>query len=176
MSDLSDPWEIICERAGLEDMRRHGCRHSYACRALALGESPPMIGRLLGHTQVETTARYAHLAQESVRDSAIRVAESIAGDLLQGIRAVKPSRGSGVVGSMEVSASALKSLVGPYCLRRCLLLIFQAKEFPNPLNAVHLSSIATDVRARFERSHKGVMPRLGSNAVCGNRCMVASNV
>ena len=43
-----------------------------------------MIGRLLGHTQVETTARYAHLAQDSVRESAIRVGDSIASDLLAG--------------------------------------------------------------------------------------------
>ena len=35
-------------------------RHSFASRALALGESLPMIGKLLGHTQVQTTARYAH--------------------------------------------------------------------------------------------------------------------
>ena len=43
-----------------------------------------MIGRLLGHTQVDTTARYAHLAEESVKESAARVADSIAGDLLAG--------------------------------------------------------------------------------------------
>ena len=82
MRNLNDPWEIICERAGLEDMRLHDCRHSYASRALALGESLPMIGRLLGHTQVETTARYAHLAEDSVKESAVRVADSIAGDIL----------------------------------------------------------------------------------------------
>ena len=82
MRNLNDPWEIVCERAGLEDMRLHDCRHSYASRALALGESLPMIGRLLGHTQVETTARYAHLAQDSVRESAVCIAESIARDLL----------------------------------------------------------------------------------------------
>ena len=81
MRNLNDPWDIICERAGLEDMRLHDCRHSYASRALALGESLPMIGRLLGHTQVETTARYAHLARDSVRESAVRVADSIAADI-----------------------------------------------------------------------------------------------
>ena len=84
MRNLNDPWEIVCERAGLEDMRLHDCRHSYASRALALGESLPMIGRLLGHTQVETTARYAHLAKDSVHDSAVRVADSIAADILDG--------------------------------------------------------------------------------------------
>ena len=82
MRNLNDPWDIVCERAGLADMRIHDVRHSYASRALALGESLPMIGRLLGHTQVETTARYAHLAQDSVRESAMRVAKSIAADFL----------------------------------------------------------------------------------------------
>ena len=82
MRNLNDPWDIVCERAGLTDMRLHDCRHSYASRALALGESLPMIGKLLGHTQVETTARYAHLAEDSVKESAARVADSIAGDLL----------------------------------------------------------------------------------------------
>ena len=82
MRNLYDSWEIVCERAGLKDMRLHDCRHSYASRALALGESLPMIGKLLGHTQVERTARYAHLAQGSVKESAVRVADSIGGDLL----------------------------------------------------------------------------------------------
>ena len=82
MRNLNDPWDIVCERAGLEDMRLHDCRHSYASRALALGESLPMIGKLLAHTQVETTAWYAHLAQDSVKESAVRVADSIASDLL----------------------------------------------------------------------------------------------
>ena len=84
MRNLNDPWEVICKRAGLEDMRLHDCRHSYASRALALGESLPMIGRLLGHTQVETTAKYTHLTQDSMRDSAARVADSIAEDILPG--------------------------------------------------------------------------------------------
>ena len=57
-------------------------RHSYASRALALGESLPMIGRLLGHREIETTARYAHLARESVHEAAARVADSIAEDIL----------------------------------------------------------------------------------------------
>ncbi len=86
MRNLNDPWDIICERAGLKDMRIHDCRHSYASRALALGESLPMIGRLLGHTQVETTARYAHLARDSVHEAAARVSDSIAGDILKGYR------------------------------------------------------------------------------------------
>ncbi|MCY4382997.1 MAG: site-specific integrase [Nitrospinae bacterium] len=76
-------WKSVCLRAGLENVRVHDLRHSYASRALALGESLTMIGKLLGHSQIKTTARYAHLARESVRDSAERVAASIADDILE---------------------------------------------------------------------------------------------
>ena len=86
MRNLNDPWDLICERAKIENARLHDCRHSFASRALALGEGLPMIGKLLGHTQVETTARYAHLAQHSVRGSAVRVSDSIAEDILRDYR------------------------------------------------------------------------------------------
>ena len=79
----SVPWTVIRERAGLEDVRIHDLRHTFASRALALGESLPMIGKLLGHTQVQTTARYAHLAREAVNNAASRVAESFGDTLLE---------------------------------------------------------------------------------------------
>ena len=82
----------VRERAGLEDVRIHDLRHSFASRALALGESLPLIARLLGHTKIETTARYAHLARDSIRVSAARVAASIGKDILpraQGRRSVR---------------------------------------------------------------------------------------
>ena len=69
LTDLQHPWRRIRARADLDDVRIHDLRHSFASRALALGESLPMIGKLLGHTQVQTTARYAHLANESVKAS-----------------------------------------------------------------------------------------------------------
>ena len=56
-------------------------RHSFASRALALGEGLPMIGKLLGHTQVQTTARYAHLARDSIQTAASRITQSIGGNL-----------------------------------------------------------------------------------------------
>ena len=82
MQDPSDAWQTVRKRAKLEDVRLHDLRHSFASRALALGESLPVIGKLLGHTQVETTARYAHLARDSVRESAARIAASIRADLV----------------------------------------------------------------------------------------------
>ncbi len=79
---LDDAWTAVRARAGLHDVRLHDLRHSYASRALALGENLPMIGKLLGHARIETTARYAHLARDSVRETAERIAESIAADIL----------------------------------------------------------------------------------------------
>ncbi len=81
-TDLQKPWRLVRKRAGLEDVRLHDLRHSFASRALALGESLTMIGRLLGHTQVQTTARYAHLARDSIRNAATRITGSIGPDLL----------------------------------------------------------------------------------------------
>jgi len=63
---------------GLVDVRIHDLRHSFASGAVALGEGLPMIGKLLGHTQVQTTARYAHLAADPVKAAAERVATNIA--------------------------------------------------------------------------------------------------
>ena len=81
ITDLQKPWGRIRARAGLEDVRIHDLRHSYASRALALGESLTMIGKLLGHTQVQTTARYAHLARDSIQNAAARITGSIGGNL-----------------------------------------------------------------------------------------------
>ena len=77
--NLNDSWDRVRKRAGLDGVRLHDLRHSYASRALALGESLPMIGDLLGHRKVNTTARYAHLARDSVRDSSAKVAADIGG-------------------------------------------------------------------------------------------------
>ena len=82
MTELDDAWQTVRVRAGLSDVRLHDLRHSYASRALALGENLPMIGKLLGHAEVETTARYAHLSRESVREAAERIAQSIAADII----------------------------------------------------------------------------------------------
>ena len=50
----------------------------------ALGVSLPMIGRLLGHSEAQTTGRHAHLAWDWVWESAVRISNSIAADILSG--------------------------------------------------------------------------------------------
>ena len=81
LSNLNATWGVVRKKARLEDVRIHDLRHSYASRALSLGESLPMIGKLLGHRKVQTTARYAHLARDSVKAAAERVSGSLAIDL-----------------------------------------------------------------------------------------------
>ena len=79
---LDHAWRTVRAAAALEDVRIHDLRHSFASRALALGETLPVIGKLLGHSDIETTARYAHLAHDSIYETAERIAESIAAEIL----------------------------------------------------------------------------------------------
>ena len=84
VTNLDEVWRRLRVRAGLKDVRVHDLRHSYASRALALGEGLPLIGKLLGHRKVTTTARYAHLARDTEKASAAKVGASIGADLLDG--------------------------------------------------------------------------------------------
>jgi integrase len=79
--DLEKPWRRVRQAAGLEDVRLHDLRHAFASIAVASGMSLPMIGKLLGHTQTSTTARYAHLANDPVKAAAASVAARIDGAL-----------------------------------------------------------------------------------------------
>ena len=84
LTGLHHYWRPIRERAGLHDVRIHDLRHSYASRALALGESLYTIGKLLGHASVATSARYAHLMRDAEREAAVRVGGSIGAHVVNG--------------------------------------------------------------------------------------------
>jgi integrase len=75
---LQDVWERVRARACLPEVRIHDLRHTFASTAVAAGQGLPMIGKLLGHTQVQTTARYAHLAADPVKAAAEQVSAVIA--------------------------------------------------------------------------------------------------
>jgi integrase len=77
LSDLQPFLQRVLARAGLKNVRIHDLRHTFASTAVASGQGLPMIGKLLGHTQVQTTARYAHLAAEPVRMAADNLLESL---------------------------------------------------------------------------------------------------
>jgi site-specific recombinase XerD len=111
LTDIKHSWESVCIKAGLAvqvekrnrygkvvkdkegksvmvwkpDLRIHDLRHSFASLLVSGGASLPMIGAMLGHTQVQTTHRYAHLYDEPLRAAANHVGETIDA-------AVSPSR------------------------------------------------------------------------------------
>lgn len=82
--NLRKPWGRIRARAKLNDVRLHDLRHSFASMAVAGGLSLPVIGALLGHTQPATTARYAHLADDPLRQAANIIGGRISAAMQQG--------------------------------------------------------------------------------------------
>jgi integrase len=76
--NLEKPWRRIRSAARLEDVRLHDLRHSYASVAAMGGQSLIVIGKLLGHSQPATTARYAHLADDPVKAASDAVGRHIA--------------------------------------------------------------------------------------------------
>ena len=77
--NLTRAWMTIRAKCGLDDMRLHDARHSMASDLLAAGAPLAVIGKVLGHKQVSTTARYAHLADDELRRHLERGAKRIAG-------------------------------------------------------------------------------------------------
>lgn len=81
LTDLQPFWRRVRARAGLKDVRIHDLRHTFASFAAANGMSLHMIGKLLGHSSTQTTRRYAHLAESTVKVAANDVASAIAGHM-----------------------------------------------------------------------------------------------
>jgi integrase len=81
LTDMQKPWRRIREAAGLDGVRIHDLRHTFASQGVAMGQGLPIIGKLLGHSQLQTTARYAHLAAEPVIEVADLISERLARSL-----------------------------------------------------------------------------------------------
>ena len=73
MKDLGLRWQKLRGLAGLDDVRIHDCRHTFASHAVMSGLDLYTVGRLLGHADVASTERYAHLADEHGREAAGRI-------------------------------------------------------------------------------------------------------
>ena len=76
--NLQKPWRRIRKAAKLDDVRLHDLRHSFASVAASGGQSLIVIGKMLGHSQPATTARYAHLADDPVKAASDSVGKHIA--------------------------------------------------------------------------------------------------
>ena len=74
---LQKTWVRIRTRAGLEELRLHDLRHSFASVGAAAGLGLPIIGKLLGHTKSTTTERYAHLDTSPLRVAADQISQQI---------------------------------------------------------------------------------------------------
>lgn len=78
LSGLEQVWQDVRKEAKLQDVRLHDLRHSFASVAVAGGASLPILGALLGHSQAQTTKRYAHLAADPLKAASSAVGRSIA--------------------------------------------------------------------------------------------------
>jgi integrase len=80
LSTLGDVWGFVREQAALgKDARLYDLRHTFASVGAGGGLSLPIIGRLLGHTQPRTTQRYAHLADDPLREASEKIGRVITG-------------------------------------------------------------------------------------------------
>jgi len=83
---LTKVWLRVRAAAGLEDVRIHDLRHTFASMAAASGASLPMIGKMLGHTQHQTTMRYAHLVDDPVRQAVEAASRALARSVNQSLQ------------------------------------------------------------------------------------------
>jgi integrase len=90
--NLNKAWRRVREMAKLPDVRCHDLRHSFASVGAAAGLGLPILGKLLGHTQAETTQRYAHLAVDPLKQAADVIAGKIAAAMKAKPKVVNISR------------------------------------------------------------------------------------
>lgn len=69
VTEIKKFWDEVRRAAGIKNARIHDLRHTFASHLVSGGVSLPIVGRLLGHTQPQTTQRYAHLADDPLRDA-----------------------------------------------------------------------------------------------------------
>jgi integrase len=69
LGDIKKFWHRVRQEVGIEDVRLHDLRHTYASNLVSRGVSLHIVGRLLGHTQSQTTARYAHVDDVALREA-----------------------------------------------------------------------------------------------------------
>ena len=70
-------WNTVRKSVGLSDVRVHDLRHSFASFLVNSGRSLYEVQRILGHTQIKTTQRYAHLSQDSLLAAANEISKAV---------------------------------------------------------------------------------------------------
>jgi integrase len=77
LANVNALWFAVRHAAKLDDVRLHDLRHTFASTIAAGGSSLLIIGKLLGHKDTATTAKYAHLADDPVREAGDRAANTL---------------------------------------------------------------------------------------------------
>lgn len=77
LTDVKKTWAALTASAKIENARIHDLRHTFASIAVSQGQSLPIIGAMLGHTQTQTTARYAHLYDEPLIQAAEAISQGL---------------------------------------------------------------------------------------------------
>lgn len=67
-------WHRVRKQAGLEDVRLHDLRHTYASHLVNAGASIYVVSKVLGHSQIKNTMRYSHLSEETLLDAVEKTA------------------------------------------------------------------------------------------------------
>ena len=70
-------WYRVRREAGIEDCRLHDLRHTMASHAVMNGVPVPVVSRMLGHSNVQMTMRYAHLADRDIEAAVERVGKAV---------------------------------------------------------------------------------------------------
>ena len=76
-NDIRSAWATALKAAEIDQLRIHDLRHSFASTLVGSGYSLPVIGALLGHASTATTQRYAHLADDPLREAMTRATDLI---------------------------------------------------------------------------------------------------
>ena len=93
-ADLNNPWSSVKRAAGLDGVRIHDLRHSFASIGAGAALGLPVIGKLLGHSQSATTQRYAHLDVDPLRRAVDTIGSTISAAMTRNIGAnVTPIKG-----------------------------------------------------------------------------------
>lgn len=77
--DFAKPWIRVRKAAGVERIRLHDLRHTFASHLVSSGHTLPTVGALLGHKQAQTTMRYAHLMDGALQDALESVGKTVTG-------------------------------------------------------------------------------------------------
>jgi integrase len=85
--NIFNSWNTARKEANLADVRLHDLRHSFASFLVNAGRSLYEVQKILGHTQIKTTQRYAHLSQETLLDAT----NAVAGILSDAMPVIKPA-------------------------------------------------------------------------------------